>query len=121
MNIAVNPVQTTDPFTVAIIGAGPYGLAAAAHLRAANVPIRIFGNPMSFWRQNMPRGMKLRSPWIATHIAEPHSGYTLDDYYRESGAHLPDLLPVENFIDYGLWMQNQVVPDLDTRTVRRVE
>ena len=29
---------------VAIIGAGPYGLAAAAHLRAAKVETRTFGS-----------------------------------------------------------------------------
>jgi cation diffusion facilitator CzcD-associated flavoprotein CzcO len=48
---------------VAIIGAGPYGLAAAAHLNAANgIDIRVLGRPMSFWDEQMPRGMRLRSP-----------------------------------------------------------
>ena len=41
MNIAVHSVPSRDTLAVAIVGAGPYGLAAAAHLRAANVPIRI--------------------------------------------------------------------------------
>src|ERR1041385_6687120 len=49
---------------VAIIGAGPYGLSAAAHLRAAQTEVRIFGKPMDFWRNGMPDGMVLRSPWI---------------------------------------------------------
>ena len=121
MNIAVGHVQTRHRCAVAIIGAGPYGLAAAAHLRAAGVPTRIFGEPLAFWRANMPDGMMLRSPWVATHIADPRSRYTLDDYYRESAAQIPKLLPLENFIDYGLWFQSQVAPDLDTRRVRRVE
>ena len=34
---------------VAIIGAGPYGLSLAAHLAAANVNVRVFGQPMQFW------------------------------------------------------------------------
>ena len=34
---------------------------------------------------------------------------------------VPKLLPVENFIDYGLWFQQHVAPDLDTRAVTRVE
>ena len=35
---------------VAIIGAGPYGLSAAAHLKAADgLDVRVFGEPMSFW------------------------------------------------------------------------
>jgi hypothetical protein len=32
------------------VAAGPYGLAATAHLRRAGVDVRIFGDPMSFWR-----------------------------------------------------------------------
>ncbi|MBI3703089.1 MAG: NAD(P)/FAD-dependent oxidoreductase [Rhizobiales bacterium] len=103
-----------------MIGAGPYGLAVAAHLRAANVPIRVFGEPMSFWRRNMPAGMKLRSPWIATHIADPRERHLLDDYFRAAGLPIPDLLPVENFIDYGTWFQERVVPDLDIRVVTQV-
>jgi len=121
MNVAVNLAQTDNRSAVAIIGAGPYGLAAAAHLRAANIPIRIFGDALSFWRNNMPVGMKLRSPWTGTHIADPRRRLTLDDYYRQAGMDVPKLLPVENFIDYGLWVQQHVAPDLDTRTVRRVE
>jgi FAD-dependent urate hydroxylase len=118
MNIVVNrPDNSCD---VAIIGAGPYGLAAAAHLRASSVSVRVFGEAMSFWRRNMPTGMKLRSPWIATHIAEPLGRYRLDDYFGEMDLPLPELLPVENFIDYGTWFQERVAPDLDTRKVVRV-
>jgi glycine/D-amino acid oxidase-like deaminating enzyme len=118
MNIVVNrPDNSCD---VAIIGAGPYGLAAAAHLRAVNVSVRVFGEAMSFWRRHMPSGMKLRSPWIATHIADPVGRYRLDDYFGETGLPVPELLPVENFIDYGTWFQDHVAPDLDTRTVVRV-
>ncbi|MGB6171028.1 MAG: NAD(P)/FAD-dependent oxidoreductase, partial [Xanthobacteraceae bacterium] len=118
MNIVVN--RSDNSCNVAIIGAGPYGLAAAAHLRAVNVSVRVFGEGMSFWRRHMPSGMKLRSPWIATHIADPLHRYRLDDYFGETGLPLPELLPVENFIDYGTWFQDQVAPDLDTRTVVRV-
>ena len=57
-----------DDSEVAVIGAGPYGLAVAAHLRDARIGVRVFGDPMSFWRDHMPKGMKLRSPWCATHI-----------------------------------------------------
>jgi Pyridine nucleotide-disulphide oxidoreductase len=121
MNIAVNPTHLRDNCAVAIIGAGPYGLAAAAHLRAANVPIRIFGKALSFWRASMPTGMKLRSPWVATHIADPHRRHTLDDYYSLAGMDPPKLLPVEKFIDYGMWFQKRAAPDLDVRTVTRVQ
>jgi 2-polyprenyl-6-methoxyphenol hydroxylase-like FAD-dependent oxidoreductase len=37
---------------VAIVGAGPYGLSAAAHLKAADgLDVRVFGEPMSFWER----------------------------------------------------------------------
>ncbi len=120
MNFAFNSVHSDADGDVAIIGAGPYGLATAAHLRASHVAVRAFGEAMSFWRRNMPNGMKLRSPWIATHIADPLDRYKLDDYFREARLPLPDLLPVENFIDYGAWFQERVAPDLDTRAVLQV-
>lgn len=120
MNIAVTPVRSSTDCGIAIIGAGPYGLAMAAHLRAVGASIRVFGDTMSFWRRNMPKDMKLRSPWVATHIADPLDRYLLDDYFREVGLPRPDLLPAEKFIDYGKWFQERVVPDLDTRAVVKV-
>ena len=36
---------------VAVIGAGPYGLSLAAHLRARGADIRVFGFPMQSWRE----------------------------------------------------------------------
>ncbi|HZL39849.1 MAG TPA: NAD(P)-binding domain-containing protein [Pseudolabrys sp.] len=121
MNMVAPSIYSDSSSTVAIIGAGPYGLAAAAHLRAANVPFRMFGNALSFWRDNMPVGMKLRSPWVATHIADPGNRHTLDVYYKQAGMDVPKLLPVENFVGYGEWFAQRIAPDLDTRVVRRVE
>ena len=46
---------------VVIIGAGPYGLSIAAHLKAYGVDFRIFGHPMHTWRTHMPKGMHLKS------------------------------------------------------------
>ena len=57
----------TSDCEVVVIGAGPYGLAVAAHLKAANIATHVLGDPLSFWRDHMPKGMKLRSPWIASH------------------------------------------------------
>ena len=121
MNIAVNPLRLRDDCEVAIVGAGPYGLAVAAHLRAANVSFRIFGDALSFWRKHMPAGMLLRSPWVATHIAEPRGRHRLDDYYAEAALEIPKLLPVERFAAYGRWFQHRVAPDLDSRAIARIE
>src|SRR5215472_17796598 len=71
-----------DDCEVAVIGAGPYGLAVAAHLRAADISTRVFGRALSFWRENMPKGMRLRSPWIATQIADPDRRFSLDAFAR---------------------------------------
>jgi len=107
---------------VAIIGAGPYGLAVASHLRKAGVETRLFGEVMEFWRRHMPNGMLVRSEWAGTHIADPHRALTLDQYEAERGAQLPrPRLPREDFIAYALWYQRRAVPDVEERRVRRLE
>jgi FAD-dependent urate hydroxylase len=107
---------------VAIIGAGPYGLAAAAHLRTVKgLDVRSFGEPMSFWERNMPIGMLLRSGWAATHIADPNQSLTLEAFQAASRRTFSTPVPLECFVDYGLWYQRQAVPDLDRRKISRVE
>lgn len=108
---------------VAVIGAGPHGLAAAAQLRRAGVEHHVFGDPMSFWR-TMPRGMLLRSNWTATSIAEYDGPLSLESYRNTSGRDLRLPLPLDDFLDYGMWVQHQVAPDTDRRrveTVRRAD
>lgn len=107
---------------VAIIGAGPYGLSAAAHLRTVKgLDVLVFGDPMSFWDRNMPAGMLLRSSWTATQIADPHGSLTLEAYKAFSGNHLAFPVPLDRFVQYGLWYQKQAVPDVDRRNVAQVE
>ena len=85
-----------DDCEVIVIGAGPYGLAVAAHLKAAGIATQVFGEPMSFWRRNMPKGMKLRSPWRATHIADPDNGAVARRLYRTaSGSPAAEPMPLE--------------------------
>jgi len=124
MRIRANGGSTAAPGAcdLAIVGAGPYGLAAAAHLRAADgFDVRIFGDPMSFWRQQMPAGMLLRSPWDASHIADPDDVLTLDRYELATGARIERPIPLDVFIRYGVWFQQQVATDVDRRTVAAVE
>ncbi len=110
------------PCDVAIIGAGPYGLAAASHLRRLKgLSVSIFGEPMRFWRTAMPAGMLLRSAWSASHIADPHASLTLDAYKVSSGNHLDAPISLDRFIDYGLWYQRAAVPDVDRRGVSSIE
>ena len=56
---------------VAVVGAGPYGLSAAAYLRAAGIETRVFGEPMAFWQKQMPVGMCLRSNWAPRTLPIP--------------------------------------------------
>lgn len=105
-----------------VVGCGPYGLAAAAHLRSLQgFEFAVFGDPMSFWQERMPAGMLLRSSWEASHISDPKAAFTLDRYRLLSGNHISSPIPLGRFVDYGMWFQQQVVPEIDRRKVRRVE
>ncbi len=106
---------------VEIVGAGPYGLAAAAYLRSENVDLRIFGKAMESWERHMPAGMLLRSYWEGSHISDPHGDLTLDRYQRALGVPLPRPVRRDDFINYGQWFQRKAVPDLDGRRVARIE
>lgn len=100
---------------VAIVGAGPYGLSAAAHLQSHGVDTKIFGYPMEFWERQMPAGMRLRSSWAACHLSDPQRRLTLDDYEREIGATIERPVPLKDFLAYTRWFQGKAVPDIDRR------
>lgn len=107
---------------VAVIGAGPYGLSATAHLRLVKtLEVRTFGDPMSFWESNMPLGMLLRSGWAASHIADPDRSLTMERYQEASSKHFSTPVPLDCFVEYGRWFQRQAVPELDTRKVLQIE
>jgi cation diffusion facilitator CzcD-associated flavoprotein CzcO len=104
-----------------VIGAGPYGLAVASHLRDAGFAARVFGKAMDFWDRQMPVGMCLRSPREGTHISDPRRAWGLDAFEATEGAPLKMPLPLETFVRYGRWFQQQALPDVDPRQVARVE
>jgi FAD-dependent urate hydroxylase len=107
---------------VAIMGAGPYGLSASAHLRTIKgLDVQTFGEPMAFWQRNMPMGMLLRSGWAASHICDPYESLTLDAYRAENANHFSSPVPLDSFVGYGLWYQRQAVPEIDQRKITRVE
>jgi cation diffusion facilitator CzcD-associated flavoprotein CzcO len=107
------------PAETIVIGAGPYGLSTAAHLKAAGVPTRVFGKPMEFWR-GMPAGMYLKSPWSASSLSDPARAFSLDRYVRQLSTAPVEPLPLPFFVDYGRWFQRHLVPDLDETYVRCV-
>ncbi|HEX9354485.1 MAG TPA: FAD-dependent oxidoreductase [Streptosporangiaceae bacterium] len=104
---------TTD---VAIVGAGPYGLSVAAHLRRSGLSVRQFGLPMHLWRANMPQGMFLKSQGFASNLSDPAGKLTLAGFCRVTGRPYADYglpVPLDTFIAYGQWFQTAAGLDVE--------
>ncbi|MFE2103781.1 MULTISPECIES: FAD-dependent oxidoreductase [unclassified Streptomyces] len=109
---------------VVVVGAGPYGLSVAAHLRAVGVPVRVFGDVMGSWRHAMATGMFLKSTPAATDLSAPGPGGRLADFRRLHGEpELTELTPIpcEVFVRYGQWFQKRYVGDVDPARVVAVD
>src|SRR5215475_4504974 len=104
-----------------VIGAGPYGLSVGAHLsEIKGLDLRVFGEPMSFWEKQMPIGMLLRSPWVASHLSDPNRALTLDAFKSAVGDDFGKPVPLDKFVEYGRWFQRQAVTELDCRGINSV-
>ncbi|MGA2564888.1 MAG: NAD(P)-binding domain-containing protein, partial [Steroidobacteraceae bacterium] len=104
----------------AIIGAGPYGLSLAAHLRGTRKSHRIFGSAMSFWSHHMPQGMCLKSEGFASDLYDPDSQFSLKVYCAQNNIPYADIglpVPRETFIAYALEFQRRYVPQLENARV----
>lgn len=110
----------TSDCQIAIVGAGPYGLSAAAHLSAMGMEPTVFGEPMNFWANGMPAGMLLRSPREASTISDPRSAFTLEAYETASQTKPAKRVAWETFVAYGKWFQEQLGCNLDQRSVTAV-
>jgi thioredoxin reductase len=107
-----------------IVGAGPYGLSIAAHLRGSGIPFRIFGRVMDSWISHMPKGMLLKSDGFASNISEPNGDYTLGQFCAEKGIPYKDKgIPIrlETFSAYGLAFRDRKIPELEDKTVVSVD
>ncbi len=105
---------------VAIVGAGPYGLSLAAHLRKAGVSMRHFGLVMHQWRTAMPTGMFLKSQGFASSLSSPGGTHTLAAFCAATGRPYADYgLPVSlgTFIAYGRWFAERLVPGIEETMV----
>lgn len=109
-----------DITDVAIIGAGPYGLSLAAHLREAGIAPRIFGKPLDSWREHMPKNMKLKSDGIASSLATPQPGFTLKEFCMSRGIPYRDRdlpVPLGVFNAYAEAFQRRFVPNVEPKDV----
>src|SRR5690242_18200271 len=90
-------------YDAVVVGAGPYGLSTAAHLRGRGLRVGLFGKTLQFWREHMPQGMMLRSHWWATNLADPGRRYGFGRFLRDVGRDPCYPVPLELFIQYGQW------------------
>jgi thioredoxin reductase len=110
-----------------VIGAGPYGLAIAAHLSDRGVNHRVFGTPMGGWVDHMPVGMFLKSTASDSSIGSPHPKTGIGDWcaaagvepYDKDGGEIP--IPIDDFIEYGRWFQQREVPALEQEQVAGID
>ena len=108
--------------SVAIVGAGPYGLSLAAYLRDLGVEHTIFGSPMSFWLDSVPPGMELKSEGASSDLFDPRREYPIKSYYEETSRSFAGrvIVPAEAFVEYGRKFQQKFAPEVDARKVTNI-
>lgn len=86
-----------------VVGAGPYAYAAAAFAQECGIPTRMVGRPMSFWRDQMPQDMYLRSgpDW---HL-DASGVHTFEAYFEDRGLDPAEYepIPIGIFLDHTDW------------------
>ncbi len=87
---------------VAVIGAGPYGLAVAAACQAAGRSAVVFGPLLETWRR-MPAGMELRAAWKEMSLTRAHEPGSLEEWCSSAGMTPHEPMTVTEFIAYATW------------------
>ena len=104
-----------------VIGAGPYGLAVAAHARRRGKDTVSVGTPMGFWRDHMPADMFLRSgPDWHLDVAARH---TFTAFLAERNVAPSDVepIPIATYLEYTDWfIAKEALPVDDVRVKRLV-
>lgn len=90
-----------------IIGAGPYGLAVGSYAKRLGLDCLVVGDPMSFWRDHMPAGMKLRSP-TSWHL-DAAGELTFEGFLRSRGLTPANVSPISLglYLEYAEWFREQ--------------
>jgi len=106
-----------------IVGAGPYGLSVAAHLRASQTPFELLGSPLESWRSFMPEGMVLKSERFASNLWDPQRRYTLRRYLESRGLPWQPVgspLSLALFLEYAEWFRQRAVGEPRNVTLTRL-
>ena len=91
--------------TLLVVGAGPYGVAVAAHAIERGIDTVVVGHPMGFWTDHMPKGMFLRS---GTDWHLDASGIdTFEAFIEDRGLSSVNIdpVPIAVFLEYAAWFQ----------------
>src|SRR6478735_7328937 len=100
-----------------VIGAGPYGYAAAAYAGERGIDTHVVGIPLSFWRDQMPADMYLRSglDWYL----DANREHTFTAYVEEHGIDPADVdpIPIDVWLDHAEWFARQKGLTADPRLV----
>jgi thioredoxin reductase len=104
-----------------IVGAGPFGLSMAAYAKYNNLDHLVIGKPLSFWKENMPKGMFLRSgrDW---HLC-PQGIYTIDKYLETKELKPEDVEPLslDFYLSYTEWFQEQIKVQIQESLAQRLD
>jgi FAD-dependent urate hydroxylase len=110
-----------DRTDLLVVGAGPYAYSAASCARDHGIDTRVVGLPMSFWREQMPTDMFLRSgpDWHLDAAGE----HTFAAYFEDRGLNRAenDPVPIGVFLDHTDWFRAQKGFDVDERHVDTLE
>lgn len=91
-----------DGVDLAIIGAGPTGISAAAWAQELGLSYRIYGEPLAFWKRHIAP-LPLRSPPASTDISSPHPGYRYVDYAQQHAIDTETPVSMAAFLAYANW------------------
>ena len=105
---------------VAVVGAGPYGLAVAAACAAAGRSAVVFGPPMETWRQ-MPAEMELRAAWREMALTRAGAPGSLEEWCESTGVTPHEPMTVTEFIAYATWFAERYVTDCVHAMVTSIE